>query len=163
MRTSTYYERRQKRRVIDVERINQRTAVAEAFNESRGAAGSRTIVSMLRDRGMKVGRFKVSRLMAEAALVCKQPGPHNYKVATVERPDIPNMLGRQFNDTMPNQIWCGDITYIWAGSRWAYLAVVIDLYARRVVGWTLAEYPDASLVTRALEMAYECRGKPVSF
>ncbi len=60
----------------------------------------------------------------------------------------------------PNRIWCGDITYIWAGNRWHYLAVVMDLYARRVIGWAFGEKANASLVCRALDMAWEQRGKP---
>ena len=72
--------------------------------------------------------------MSELGLVCKQPGPHAYKRATVERLDIPNRLDREFDVAQPDQVWCGDITYIWTGQRWSYLAVVLDLYARRVVG-----------------------------
>jgi putative transposase len=92
------------------------------------------ITSMLNEEGVVIGRFKVRRLMGELGLTCKQPGPHAYKQATVERPDIPNRLNREFNVSRPDQAWCGDITYVWAGQRWSYLAVVLDLYARRVVG-----------------------------
>ncbi|MFH7445080.1 DDE-type integrase/transposase/recombinase, partial [Pseudomonas syringae pv. tagetis] len=60
----------------------------------------------------------------------------------------------------PNQCWCGDITYIWAQGKWHFLAVVMDLYARRVVGWAFSNKPDTDLVIKALEMAYEQRGKP---
>jgi putative transposase len=98
--------------------------------------------------------------MKEAALVSKQPGSHAYKVADAERPDIPNHLDREFDVGTPNTVWCGDVTYMWAESRWHYLAVVIDLYSRRVVGWSLSTSPDAELVVRALVMAYEQRGKP---
>ncbi len=61
---------------------------------------------------------------------------------------------------VPNQVWCGDITYMWAQGKWHYLAVVLDLCARRVVGWALSEKPDADLVIKALDMAYEQRGMP---
>ena len=76
--------------------------------------------------------------MRDMHLVSKQPGPHVYKVAVNERPDIPNLLNREFDVQNPNQVWCGDITYIWTGQKWSYLAVVIDLYARRVVGWAMS-------------------------
>ena len=66
-------------------------------------------------------------------------GSHTYKKATVERPDIPNVLDREFAVASPNQVWCGDITYIWAEGRWHYLAAVINLSARRVVGWALIQ------------------------
>ena len=132
----------------------------ELFNVSRGSAGSRSIVTMLQGRGVPIGRYKVRALMRESGLICKQPGPHKYKQATVERHDIPNRLDREFDVASPNQVWCGDITYIWAQGRWYYLAVVLDLYRRRAVGWALSKHPDASLVTAALGMAYEQRGRP---
>ena len=115
---------------------------------------------MMQEEGEQIGRFKVRRLMRELELVSKQPGSHAYKKATVDRPDIPNILNREFDVEAPNQVWCGDITYIWAQGKWHYLAVVMDLYARRVVGWALSEKPDADLVIKALDVAYEQRGKP---
>ena len=118
------------------------------------------LVGMMREAGHKIGRYKVRRLMKEANLTCKQPGHHAYKTATVERPDIPNRLARAFDVNRPNTVWCGDITYIWAGSRWCYLATVIELYSRRVIGWSISERPDADLVVKALNMAYEQRGHP---
>jgi putative transposase len=89
-----------------------RVKVKQVFKVSRGSAGSRTIKTKLNGQGIDIGRFKVSRLMAESDLVCKQPGPHAYKQATVERPDIPNVLNRQFDVDRANQVWCGDISYI---------------------------------------------------
>ena len=80
--------------------------------------------------------------------------------ATVERLDIPNTLNREFDVPAPNQVWCGDITYIWAQGKWYYLAVVLDLCTRRIVGWALSEKPDAELVIKALDMTYEQRGRP---
>lgn len=98
--------------------------------------------------------------MSEAGLVSKQPGAHKYKVAKHERPDIPNRLERAFKVAAPNQVWCGDITYIWTRQGWMYLAVIIDLYARRVVGWSISKHPNADLVVSALTRAYQQRGKP---
>lgn len=88
-------------------------------------------------------------------IISKQPGKHAYIQATIKRSDIPNMLNREFAVLSPNQVWCGDITYLWAQGRCCYLAVVLDLYTRRVVGWALSEHPDADLVTKALDMAVE--------
>ena len=160
IKRSSYYARRQSRRVIDKGRVVLRAAVSEKHRISRGSAGSRSIVAMLATDGIQIGRFKVSRLMKEAQLVSKQPGAHKYKVALDERLEIPNTLSREFTVAAPNAAWCGDITYIWAGGRWVYLAVIIDLYARRVVGWSISKNPDASLVINALENAYQQRGKP---
>ena len=98
--------------------------------------------------------------MAEVNLTSKQPGSHKYKVALDERLDIPNVLDRAFGVTKANQVWCGDITYIWAGSRWVYLAVIIDLFTRRVVGWAMSRHPDATLAINALDHAYQQRGEP---
>jgi putative transposase len=71
----------------------------------------------------------------------------------VEQPDIPNMLDREFNATSPNNVWRGDIIYVWADGRWDYLAAVIDLCARHVVGWAYSSKPGADLVIKALGMA----------
>jgi putative transposase len=157
---SSYYEYRLRRDKIDAERVKLRAQVRQVFKASRCAAGSRTIKDALNQQGTDIGRYKVRRLMAEAGLVSKQPGKHRYKVADAERVDIPNRLDRQFAVAEPNRVWCGDITYIWAGNRWAYLATVLDLYARRIVGWAISDNPDTDLTIRALDHAYEQRGKP---
>lgn len=158
--TSSYYECRSRRPGLEAERRHLRQEVNRLFTLSRGAAGSRMLVGMMREAGHKIGRYKVRWLMKEANLTCKQPGPHVYKTATVERPDIPNRLARAFDVNRPNTVWCGDITYLWAGSRWCYLATVLELYSRRVIGWSISERPDANLVIKALNMAYEQRGRP---
>ncbi|MBF7145047.1 IS3 family transposase, partial [Pseudomonas sp. LY10J] len=157
---SCYCAHLARRRRIDVRRTGLRSRINELFSQSRSSAGSRSIVAMLRDEGIKVGRFKVRGLMKEQGLISKQPGSHAYKQATVERLDIPNVLDRQFTVATPNKVWCGDITYIWAQGRWHYLAVVLDLYSRRVVGWAMSAKPDAELVIKALDRAYEMHGRP---
>jgi len=157
---SCYYAHRLRRRRIDARRVALRSRVNELFSQSRGSAGSRSILGMLREEGVEIGRFRVRRLMRELGLVSKQPGSHAYKQATVERPDIPNRLNREFAVQRPNQVWCGDITYVWAQGCWHYLAAVLDLHTRRVVGWAFSAKPDAELVIKALDMAYEQRGKP---
>ncbi|RMT35289.1 ISPsy12, transposase OrfB, partial [Pseudomonas syringae pv. solidagae] len=111
---SCYYDHCQRRRAPDAERVRLLSRVNELFGQSRSAAGSRSIVSILQEDGEQIGRFKVRGLMRELGLISKQPGSHAYKKATVERPDIPNILNREFDVPAPNQVWCGDITYIWA-------------------------------------------------
>ncbi|MCG0483941.1 IS3-like element IS222 family transposase [Pseudomonas aeruginosa] len=157
---SCYYVHRLRRRRVDARRVALRSQVTQLFSQSRGSAGSRSILGMLREEGVTIGRFRVRRLMRELGLVSKQPGSHAYKQATVERPDIPNRLNREFATEHPNQVWCGDITYVWAQGRWHYLAAVLDLHTRRVIGWAFSAKPDAELVIKALDMAYEQRGKP---
>ncbi|MDP5857353.1 IS3 family transposase [Pseudomonas aeruginosa] len=157
---SCYYVHRLRRRRVDARRVALRSQVNQLFSQNRGSAGSRSILGMLREEGVTIGRFRVRRLMRELGLVSKQPGSHAYKQATVERPDIPNRLNREFATEHPNQVWCGDITYVWAQGRWHYLAAVLDLHTRRVIGWAFSAKPDAELVIKALDMAYEQRGRP---
>lgn len=157
---SCLYAHRKRTQRVDRERMALRSRVHALFVDSRSSAGSRSIMGMMREQGIAIGRFKVSRLMEELGLICKQPGNHAYKHATVERIDVPNRLNRQFVVDAPNQVWCGDITYVWVQGGWHYLAVVLDLFTRRVVGWAFSTRADADLVAQALDMAYEQRGRP---
>ena len=157
---SGYYVYLHRIKRIDAERIRLRVKATEILNKSRHSAGSRTIMIKMHEDGEIIGRFKVRRLMKEAKLESKQPKPAAYKTAKTERPDIPNHLDRKFEVERPNQVWCGDITYVGSQGRWVYLAVVLDLYARRVVGWSLSSRADAELVITALNMAHQLLGKP---
>jgi len=140
---SSYYDYRKRRNHVDADRLALKAQVNRLFSQSRSSAGSRTMRGLLNEQGVVIGRFKVRSLMSELGLICKQPGPHAYKQATVERVDIPNLF-----------------TYIWSGQSWSYLAVVLDLYARRVVGWAMSTSPDADLVVSALDNACQQRGRP---
>ena len=104
---SCCYAQRLLRRTPDVERLRLRSRASELFSQSRSAAGSRSILSMMREDGEPLGRLKVRSLMRDLDLVSKQPGSHAYKRATVERLNIPNTLNREFDVPAPNQIWCG--------------------------------------------------------
>ncbi|MEL2465405.1 IS3-like element IS911 family transposase [Escherichia coli] len=144
----------------DGRRAVLRSQVLELHGISHGSAGARSIATMATRRGYQMGRWLAGRLMKELGLVsCQQP-THRYKRGGHEHVAIPNYLERQFAVTEPNQVWCGDVTYIWAGKRWAYLAVVLDLFARKPVGWAMSFSPDSRLTMKALEMAWETRGKP---
>ncbi|NJQ22355.1 IS3 family transposase [Pantoea sp. LS15] len=145
----------------DGRRAVLRSQVLELHGISHGSAGARSIATMATQRGYPMGRWLAGRLMKELGLVsCQQP-THRYKRGGHEHVAIPNHLGRQFAVTEPNQVWCGDVTYIWTGKRWAYLAIVLDLFARKPVGWAMSFSPDSRLTMKALEMAWETRGKPV--
>ena len=145
----------------DGRRAVLRSQVLELHGISHGSAGARSIVTMATRRGYQMGRWLAGRLMKELGLVsCQQP-THRYKRGGHEHVAIPNYLERQFAVTEPNQVWCGDVTYIRTGKRWAYLAVVLDLFARKPVGWAISFSPDSRLTMKALEMAWETRGKPV--
>ena len=134
--------------------------IREAHILSGGSAGTRSIVGIFREQGLKITRYLAGKLMKELGLVSCQIPAHRYKRAEAEHPCVPNVLNRSFTPEQPNQVWCGDITYVWTGERWAYLAVVLDLYARKVVGWALSTRPDADLVCQALRLAYETRHPP---
>ncbi|MBR9753442.1 MAG: IS3 family transposase [Gammaproteobacteria bacterium] len=134
--------------------------VAEAHTVCNGSAGARSIAKMVTQAGIQLSRYRASRRMKQLGLMSSQPPRHAYKKADQPHLDIPNVLDREFDVKQPNQVWTGDITYIWTGARWAYLAVVIDLYARKPVGWALSLSPNTELVKKALTMAYESRGEP---
>ena len=134
--------------------------VVEAHAASNGSAGARSIAKMVTQTGMPLSRYRASRRMKQLGLVSTQPPSHTYKKADQQHLDIPNLLDREFNVKAPNQVWTGDITYIWIGVCWAYFAVVLDLFARKPVGWALSLSPNTELVSKALTIAYESRGKP---
>lgn len=97
--------------------------------------------------------------MVEANLASRQRRRHQYRSRGVEAFVAKNLLERNFEPTAINQVWCGDVTSLMVGKRWYHLAAVIDLFARRIVGWAFSLINDANLVSRALRMAAEVRGK----
>ncbi len=137
-------------------------ASVSCSRKSRSSAGSRSILSLMREDGEQLGRFKVRSLMRELDLVSKQPGSHAYKRATVERLDIPNTLNREFDVPAPNQVWCAAIspTFGRKESGITWLSSWIIWYASDLGLGATSEKPDAELVIKALDMAYEQRGRP---
>lgn len=152
---SVYYASVQ--RPIDVRRVDLRSRIREFHALSRGAAGSRTLSQMLRHSGCDVGRWLARRLMTECGLISRQPSQHHYRIPPDSSPALPNVLRRQFSPVAPNRVWCGDISFIRLQDKWCYLALVVDLYARRIVGSALSLTADADLVSRALRNALETR------
>jgi putative transposase len=142
---SSYYCQIESRERVDPERERLKARVVALHEASRGAAGARTLSVALKAEGESVGRYKAGRLMMEVGIESKQPHGHRYKKTGGEAPATPNHLNREFTTSAPNQVWCSDITYIWAGTCWVYVAVVLDLYARRVVGWAVSRSPDTVL------------------
>ena len=128
--------------------------IQSVFNKSRATYGTRRIKKELGDRNRLVSRRRIGRLMRAADLVCKTK--RKFKATTNskhDQPIAPNHLDRQFTVEQPNQVYVGDITYIYTQEGWLYLAVVIDLFSRQVVGWSMAEHMRAKLVNDALLMA----------
>jgi putative transposase len=123
--------------------------------ETGQSYGSRRMAKQLQAEGFAVGRAKARRLMQDAGLVVRRRtrrGPvttdsqHRYPVA-------PNLLARQFEVETPNHVWVGDITYVWTAEGWLYVAVLLDLYSRKVVGWAMSAHIDSALVQEALRRA----------
>jgi putative transposase len=134
--------------------------IRHIFQKSRGTYGSRRMVKSLQAAGYSVSRYKVRRLMKKAGLAVKHP--RKFRRTTDSRHNLPvaaNLLNQQFQVERPNSIWCGDITYLWTLEGWLYLAIIIDLYSRKVVGWALDSQLKTSLALEALRMAY-WRQKP---
>jgi transposase InsO family protein len=127
--------------------------------QTRGAYGSPRVTAELRAHGVVVNHKRVERLMRAGGIV----GLHlrRGRKTTIASPDpasIPDLLARDFYATAPNIRWVGDITYLHAGTGWVYLATVVDLYSRRLVGWSLADPLRAELVVDALSAAVAARG-----
>jgi len=135
--------------------------IVAIFKEHRSKYGSRRIVKQLNDEGRRIGRYKVRRLMRELGLKAKIS--KRYKVTTDSRhsfPVAPNILDRKFNVDKPNAFWTADITYVWTFEGWMYLAVVLDLYSRQIVGWAMNKRMKKQLTLDALAMAYWRRKPP---
>ncbi|WBJ95874.1 IS3 family transposase [Shewanella sp. MTB7] len=157
---SSYRYWHSKSKQVSLSDIKLQSEVKIAHKESGGSAGARTISSILAQRGILLSRYKSDKMMRKLNLVSCQVKAHRYKKATNEHLEIPNTLNRQFAVTEPNQVWCGDVTYVWAGNQWLYLAVVIDLFSRKVIGWATSKSPDTGLTEKALSMELAVRKQP---
>ena len=126
--------------------------------ETGGVYGSRRMTTELQEDGEKLGRRHVQRLMRENGLQAR--GPRRFRKTTDSghaEPTAPNLLKQNFAAAAPNRVWVGDITYVWTAEGWCYLATVIDLYSRRVVGWALAAHMRKELVLNAMKRALAAR------
>ena len=149
------YLQRHAQASVNAEEVALLTRVKAIAAETRHSYGSRRMAKQLQDDGFHVGRAKARRLMHKAGVAVQRPrrrGPmttdsrHHYAVA-------PNLLARQFDVTAPDHVWAGDITYIWTAEGWLYLAVLVDLYSRKVVGWAIDHHMETTLGQDALQMA----------
>jgi transposase InsO family protein len=128
--------------------------------EVRGAYGSRRMHRELQGRGHRIGLRRVERLMREHGIRARHK--RRFKATTDSKhsmPVAPNLLARNFTPVAPNRVWTGDITYIQTAEGWLYLAIVLDLFNREIVGWSIKPRMTADIVTDALTMAW-FRRKP---
>lgn len=137
-------------------------AILDCHRDSDGAYGLPRITAQLRRDGWAVNRKRIARLMREHGIV----GVHKRRAVRTTIPAehhsrLPDLLGRGFDPGAPDVAWCGDITYIPTGEGWLYLASVLDVGSRRLLGYAMAEHMRTELVTSALDMAVAARGDDV--
>ncbi len=159
---SGYYARRAREtpaRVREDRRLKQQ--ILAAHTEAQGRYGTPRIEQALRRQGIATSRKRVARLRCELGL--RAQGRRRFRVTTDSDPayrPAPDRLKRRFHAKQPNQVWVGDITYLAQGRRWLYLALLMDLYSRRIIGWSLGDRVDEQLTLTALRRAVESRRPP---
>ena len=159
---STYYDWCQRPgALIDADTLHLHRRMKALFTQSRQSLGSREMMKKLRKEGIQIGRYRVRKLMKRLGLVVTQRMA--YKVTTKRKHSdavADNLLNQNFNPVGPNQVWAGDVTYLKTGEGWMYLAIVMDLYSRRIVGWHMDKRMTTDLVSKALVKAYNLRQPP---
>jgi len=163
MRTSRsgfyqYLKRNDRGAESDPSEFTLKARIKAIFREHRGKYGARRIMKELNNQGHWIGIYKVRRVMRELGLKVKPA--RRYKVTTDSRhsfPVAPNLLNRPFDVDRPDSVWTADITYVWTLEGWMYLAIVMDLFSRRVVGWAMDKRMTRKLVMNSLTMALKRR------
>jgi len=142
----------------EIRRQRLKKRIRHFFCHFKRRAGSPTITEALRQEGWQVSSRTVSRLMNEMGL--RSITVRKYKATTNSRHSLPvfeNVLDQQFSVSAPNKVWVSDITYIGTSEGWLYLASIMDLYSRKIVGWSVGPRMTRELVLDALDQAYESR------
>ena len=138
--------------------------IGEAFESSRGIYGSPKVWRMLRRDGVRTSRKRVARIMSEYGWRGTTRGnarrPKEAKKQVVQTPRVPDLVGRDFSADGPNKAWFADITYVRTRQGWLYMAAVMDIWSRKVVGWSMASRMTAELADDALKMAIARRHPP---
>lgn len=159
---SGYYQylkyKRSQKQLLEDKLLVEVKALAE---ESRHSYGSRRMAKQLQAKGYKIGRYATRTVMRKAGVECKQR--RCYRVTTQSKHDFAvarNVLNREFSVGVPNRVWLADITYLWTLEGWLYMAALLDLFSRRVIGWAMANHMRETLVNEALQMALGRRQPP---
>ncbi len=135
--------------------------VKELFHASRDSLGSRELAKKLREEGFRISRDRTRKLMKKLNLVVRQRVA--YKVTTKRKHGdqvADNLLNRNFNPVAANEVWAGDITYLKTAEGWMYLAIVMDLFSRRIVGWYIDKRMTTDLICKAMIKAVNLRQPP---
>ena len=155
VRRSTYYawrKRPESRRTKEDRRLV--IEIELSHKASDRTYGSPRVHEDLQEQGIRCGRKRVARLMRENGIRAKQA--RRFKATTDSDhndPVAPNLLDREFHVDVPDRVWVADLTYIWTREGWLYLAVILDLFSRRVVGWSMSKRITSQLTLEALSVA----------
>ena len=144
--------------IISADELHLYRRMKKLFERSRESLGSREMMNKLREEGFEIGRYRVRQLMQKLGLVVTQRVA--YKATTNRKHSdsvADNLLNQCFNPVAPNEVWAGDVTYLKTVEGWMYLAIVMDLYSRRIVGWHIDKRMTKGLVCKALIKAYNLR------
>ena len=165
--TSGYYDWHQRQACPGPRALENQTLAREIgliHTRSRQTYGSPRVMRELRKKGSRHGRHRISRLMKQKGLCGRRKGRHRLRTTDSNHghPIAPNRLAEAPKATAPNQLWVADITYIETAEGWLYLAGVLDLYSRKIVGWAMSERIDTVLVLKALDMALVHRAPPAN-
>lgn len=155
----SWRDRKPSKRALENQKLDKR--IQGIYDDHKGRYGVPRITDELNDQGLKVNKKRVENRMKVLNLKGKQA--RKFKVTTDSNHQSPvadNLLNQDFTATDINQKWAGDITYVWTQSGWLYLAVIIDLFSRQVIGWSLSNRINKELVCNALQMALWRRGFP---
>lgn len=160
---SSYYDWRNQThsssRILENQQLSQ--VIKGVFTEHKGRYGSRRIRREMLKKGYQISRKRVCKLMKQQELYCKTKRKFKHTTDSNHNlPIAPNLVNRAFTPKQKNEVYVGDITYIPTQEGWLYLAVVIDLFSRQVVGWSMNKRMKASLVNDALTMAINKRKPP---
>ena len=162
---SGYYDWEQRKsspgpRALEEQQL--RAEITRIHEDSRKTYGAPRVQMSLRGQGRRHGRNRIARLMRQERLVGRQK--KRYRVRTTDsnhdQPIAPNRLAQLPRASRPNQIWAGDITYVATAQGWVYVAAIVDLYSRRIVGWAVSQQINTALVLLALSMALTHRQPP---
>jgi putative transposase len=134
--------------------------IREVHDRSRCTYGAPRVHAELRARGQRVSRKRVARLMRQAGLVGRPPKHFRRTTVADRHVHAEDLVQRQFVVDAPDQLWFGDITYVRTWEGWLYLAIILDAYSRKVVGWAMADHLRTELATSALQMALRTRRPP---
>jgi len=156
---SGYYQWRATGNVSKDKETVLEARATKLFYEHKQIVGSRRLSALLKQEGFNVGRFKTRSLMKKLHLIARCPKRYPVVKKEAVRGKVENLVNRMFTVELPNTVWTTDITYLNTPRGWMYLAVVIELYSRLIVGYAIATHMEASLCVEALRMAY-WRRKP---